>query len=65
MVQTCRDRGSAQEIRDRGLLYLKLECFPQALEDLEAYLRISSHADDGAEIREQVVSLKKQVTQIH
>lgn len=57
--------NSAQEMRDRGLLYLKLECFPQALEDLESYLRLAPYADDAAEIREQTVSLKKRVTQIH
>lgn len=56
---------SAQEIRDRGLLYLKLECFSQALEDLEAYLRLAFHAEDAGEIREQVLSLKKRVAQIH
>lgn len=56
---------SAHEIRDRGLLYLKLECFPQALKDLEAYLAMASDADDQEIIRDQVVSLKKLVTQIH
>lgn len=57
--------NSTPEIRDRGLLYLRLEYFPQALEDLESYIRLSSHADDAAEIREQVMSLRKLVTQIH
>jgi regulator of sirC expression with transglutaminase-like and TPR domain len=57
--------NSPQEIRDRGLLYLKLECFPQALEDLEAYLRLAFHAEDAEEIREHVLSLKKRETRIH
>ncbi len=57
--------NSAGEIRDRGLLYLKLECFAQALEDLETYLRLALHAEDADEIREQVVFLKKLVTRIH
>ena len=52
-------------MRDRGLLYLKLECFPQALENLEAYLRPAPYVDDAAEIREQVASLQKRLTQIH
>jgi len=56
---------SAQAIRDRGLLYLKLECFSQALEDLEAYLGMAGDAGDQGIIRERVVSLKKRVTQIH
>lgn len=57
--------NSAEEIRDRGLLYLRLECFPRALEDLESYLRFAPYADDAPEIREQAVSLKKLVTQYH
>ena len=57
--------NSAQEIRDRGLLHLKLNCFPQALEDLEAYLRLDSEANDALEIREQILSLRKRLTQIH
>lgn len=57
--------NSPQELRDRGLLYLRLECFPQALQDLEAYLRLASQAEDTDEIREQVISLKKRLTQIH
>ena len=57
--------NSVSEIRDRGLLYVKLECFPQALQDLEAYLRLSAHADDAPEVRDQVVSLRKLVTLIH
>ncbi len=56
---------SAEEIRDRGLLYLKLECFSQALEDLEAYLRLAPNADDAAEIREQAVYSKQRRIQIH
>ncbi len=57
--------NSVSEIRDRGLLYLKLECFPQALQDLEAYLRVAAHADDAPEVRDQVVSLRKLITLIH
>ena len=54
-----------REYRDRGLLHLRLENFPQALEDLETYLRLASDANDADEIREQVSSLKKRVTQLH
>ena len=54
-----------REYRDRGLLHLSLENIPQALEDLETYLRLASDAKDVDEIREQVSSLKKRVTQLH
>jgi regulator of sirC expression with transglutaminase-like and TPR domain len=35
------------EIRDRGLLYYKLECYSQALHDLECYLSLSPDAPDS------------------
>jgi regulator of sirC expression with transglutaminase-like and TPR domain len=44
---------------------VKLECFPQALEDLEAYLKRAPDGEDTDEIQEQVVSLKKRETRIH
>jgi Uncharacterized conserved protein len=50
--------GAVNEMRDRGLLYYHLECFVQALSDLETYLR---HAPDGADteaIRSYIAVLK-------
>jgi regulator of sirC expression with transglutaminase-like and TPR domain len=59
------DPASGEDIRDRGLIYLQLECFKQALEDLESYLRLAPHAEDAHAIRKQVTALTKQVAQIH
>jgi regulator of sirC expression with transglutaminase-like and TPR domain len=59
------DPTSAEDIRDRGAVYLKLECFKQALEDFQTYLRLASLADDASEVRRQIGSLSKQVAQIH
>lgn len=59
------DPAAADEIRDRGAVYLQLECFSQAREDFESYLRLAPNARDAAAIRDQVVSLATQVTQIH
>jgi regulator of sirC expression with transglutaminase-like and TPR domain len=56
---------SPEEVRDRGAVYLKLECFNQALEDFERYLRLAPEADDTGTVRERVIELKKQVTRIH
>ena len=56
---------AAEDIRDRGVIYLKLECFRQALEDLETYLRLVPDAEDAMAVKEQVVKLAKQVSQIH
>jgi regulator of sirC expression with transglutaminase-like and TPR domain len=59
------DPASADDIRDRGVIYLKLECFRQALKDLETYLRLVPAAEDTIAVKEQVVKLTKQVRQIH
>jgi len=59
------DPGSGEDIRDRGLIYLQLECFKQALEDLESYLRLAPHAEDAQAIRMQVAALTRQVAQLH
>jgi len=59
------DPTSPQEIRDRGLLYLKLDRAPQAIDDLETYLRLAPDAEDAEEIKEQVVALKKGAARLH
>jgi regulator of sirC expression with transglutaminase-like and TPR domain len=59
------DPASGEDIRDRGLIYLQLECFRQALEDLETYLRLAPHAEDAQAIRRQVTTLTRQVAQLH
>jgi len=59
------DPAAAEEVRDRGLLYLRLECFTQAREDLQTYLRLAPKAEDARAIREKVVNLGNQVTQLH
>jgi regulator of sirC expression with transglutaminase-like and TPR domain len=59
------DPTSAEDIRDRGLIYLQLECFKQALEDLKSYLRLKPHAEDANAVTEQVAVLTRQVAQIH
>jgi regulator of sirC expression with transglutaminase-like and TPR domain len=57
--------SSAPEIRDRGMLYLKLECFQQAIGDLETYLRLAPDASDIDDVRERVVELKKGAVRLH
>jgi regulator of sirC expression with transglutaminase-like and TPR domain len=59
------DPGSAEDIRDRGIIYLRLECFKQALEDLQRYLSLAPQAEDAAAIHEQITTLTRQVAQIH
>jgi regulator of sirC expression with transglutaminase-like and TPR domain len=59
------DPGSASEMRDRGLLYITLESYPQALEDLESYLKLAPAADDAAMIKSQIESARHRYVQIH
>ncbi len=50
---------SAEELRDRGLLYQQLECFRPALSDLQNYLRRRPDAPDATEIHGKIVELKQ------
>jgi regulator of sirC expression with transglutaminase-like and TPR domain len=59
------DPASTEDIRDRGIIYLRLECFKQALEDLQRYLTLAPQAEDAAAIHAQITALTRQVAQIH
>ncbi|HEV2007434.1 MAG TPA: tetratricopeptide repeat protein [Burkholderiales bacterium] len=49
---------SAEEYRDRGMLYANLECFRAALFDLQAYLKMLPVAQDADVVREKVIELQ-------
>ena len=57
--------GEAAEVRDRGLTYLKLECFRAALEDLERYMQKAPNATDMDEIRSHVVELRMSAARLN
>jgi regulator of sirC expression with transglutaminase-like and TPR domain len=59
------DPASAEDARDRGVVYLRLECYAQAREDFETYLRLRPDAEDAMLVREQLVRLAKEGTRIH
>ena len=59
------DPAGAEEIRDRGSLYLHMGCFRQAREDFDAYLRLAPNAHDVEMVREQIASLEKQPRLLH
>lgn len=48
----------ADAYRDRGMIYLSLECFRAALFDLQAYTKMLPEAADAYAIRQQVVELQ-------
>jgi regulator of sirC expression with transglutaminase-like and TPR domain len=59
------DPDAAEEVRDRGAVYFRLECYGQAKEDFETYLRLAPDARDAAAIRDQLVDLAKHSVLIH
>jgi len=50
---------SAEELRDRGVLYRKLECFRPALADLRDYLRRRPDAPDASDVHGSIVELQQ------
>ena len=50
---------SAEELRDRGLLYQQLECFRPALSDLQNYLRRRPDAPDAVDVHGKIIELRQ------
>ncbi len=55
----------AEEYRDRGMIYLNLECFRTALFDLQAYLKMLPVAADAETVRHQVVELQAAASRLN
>ena len=55
----------AATVRERGLLYVKLECFRAALEDLQRYLDLAPKADDVDQIQQQVAELRRMTARLN
>ncbi len=49
-----------RELRDRGILYQRLECFAAALRDFERYLQLAPDDEAAALIRETLPDLQRQ-----
>jgi regulator of sirC expression with transglutaminase-like and TPR domain len=56
---------SAEEVRLRGLLYERLECFGAALADLRRYLALAPDASDANEIQRRITRLARTATSVH
>src|ERR1043166_2157769 len=59
------DPSSAADIRDRAIVYSRIECFSYALADFETYLQLSPDAADAGAVKEEIIQLGKQVRQVH
>jgi len=55
----------AAEVRDRGLLFAKLECPRAALEDFERYLELAPDAEDAHELRTRMVELRQAAARLN
>jgi regulator of sirC expression with transglutaminase-like and TPR domain len=53
------------ELRDRGILFARLDCYKEAIRDLEAYLERGPSAADVATVREAIASLTDKVSDVH
>ena len=56
---------SPLEIRDRGVLYHRLECFGPALADLERFLGLAPEHESAPAVRSALETLRSQTRQIH
>jgi regulator of sirC expression with transglutaminase-like and TPR domain len=56
---------SAEELRDRGMVYQRLDCFRPALSDLQNYLRRRPQAADAADIQAKVVELRRACSRLN
>lgn len=50
---------AAEEYRDRGSIYLDLECFRAALADFRSYLLLKPEADDAEEVQQKAAELQQ------
>ncbi|MBI4518283.1 MAG: tetratricopeptide repeat protein [Deltaproteobacteria bacterium] len=68
---SCSDRillllpEAAEDLRDRGLIYQRLECYGAALADLERFLRLAPDHETAEAIREDLFTVRRQAAQIH
>lgn len=57
--------AAAFELRDRGLLYAKLDCFRAGMEDLERYLGLAPGAEDADEMRTRIIELREAAARLN
>ena len=57
--------GSAEDLRDRGILYAALDCYDLAARDLESYLSLAPAAKDGEDLAAQVAWLRHKAARLN
>ena len=57
--------GSAEDLRDRGVLYASLDCYGYAARDLEAYLALVPRAKDAEELAARTEELRLKAARLN
>lgn len=57
--------GRTFDLRDRGLILQRLECFRPALADLSRYLELRPNGEDVEDIRHRVIDLQRWVSRLN
>jgi regulator of sirC expression with transglutaminase-like and TPR domain len=52
------------EVRDRGILFARLDCYKEAIRDLESYLERGPAPADVATVREAIASLEAKLSDV-
>lgn len=53
------------EVRDRGTIYQRLECFQAALADYRRYLQLAPNAEDAGTVRSLIVTLQRAAARLN
>jgi len=56
---------SAEDLRDRGVLYASLDCYGVAARDLESYLALAPRAKDAEELQARLAELKFKASRLN
>jgi regulator of sirC expression with transglutaminase-like and TPR domain len=59
------DARAAEEYRDRGAIYLGLECFRAALTDYERYLQLRPRAEDVETVKGKIAELQQLASRLN
>jgi len=57
--------GSAEDLRDRGILYASLDCYGLAVRDLESYLALAPNAKDAEELTARLALLRLRASRLN
>ena len=57
--------GSADDLRDRGILYAALDCYGLAARDLESYLSLAPGAKDAEDLAARAAELRQKAARLN